>query len=215
MSTSFGAASKKGAYHHGDLKNALIRAGVSILAKEGVSALSLRRVAQKAGVSHAAPYAHFADKQTLVAAIATEGYRRLYKALRAAIESHPDDPAAQLVEGAWAYVKFSLDDPDYFRVALSGVVEKEKEFPALVEISQQSFAELVAVVSACQKAGILKPGPADLVAVAVWSLLHGLASLLPENQVPHTVSASVSMRDLVVRMLEQIALVPLAPRRRS
>ena len=55
-------------YHHGDLKNALIRAGIEILSKEGVQALSLRKVAKQAGVSHAAPYAHFADKQALLAA---------------------------------------------------------------------------------------------------------------------------------------------------
>ena len=60
---------RKKSYHHGDLKNALIKAGADILSKEGVSALSLRKVAHKAGVSHAAPYAHFADKQALIAAM--------------------------------------------------------------------------------------------------------------------------------------------------
>ena len=65
---------RKKSYHHGDLKNALIKAGADILSNEGVSALSLRKVARKAGVSHAAPYAHFTDKQALIAAISTEGY---------------------------------------------------------------------------------------------------------------------------------------------
>ena len=69
-------------YHHGDLKNALIQAGVKILSKEGISGLSLRKVARQAGVSHAAPYAHFADKQALIAAISTEGYKQLYTRLK-------------------------------------------------------------------------------------------------------------------------------------
>ena len=101
----------KSKYHHGDLKNALIAAGIDILASEGVHALSLRAVAQRAGVSHAAPYAHYADKQALIAAISTAGYRRLYDSLRAVGERYAGDPLRQLVEGAWAYVQFALHDP--------------------------------------------------------------------------------------------------------
>src|SRR5512137_1488824 len=125
---------KTDTYHHGDLKNALIKAGIQVLAKEGVSALSLRKVARKAGVSHAAPYAHFADKQALIAAISTEGYRRLYEQLAAAGRQHRGDPLRQLIEGAWAYVEFALNDPAHFRITLSGVAEKEKDYPALMEM---------------------------------------------------------------------------------
>src|SRR5512147_1727830 len=82
------AMPKKKAYHHGDLKNALIEAGADILSKDGVSGLSLRKVALKAGVSHTAPYAHFADKQALIAAISTDGYRRLYEALSLNVQQH-------------------------------------------------------------------------------------------------------------------------------
>ena len=73
-------------YHHGDLKNALINAGVEILAGDGVGGLSLRKVAKQAGVSHAAPYAHFADKQALIAAISTEGYKKIYESMAAVME---------------------------------------------------------------------------------------------------------------------------------
>ena len=72
-------------YHHGDLKNALIKAGIEILSKEGVSGLSLRKAARQAGVSHAAPYAHFADKQTLIAAIASDGHSKINERLEAAL----------------------------------------------------------------------------------------------------------------------------------
>ena len=74
-------------YHHGDLKNALIKAGVEILSQEGVEGLSLRKVAQRAGVSHNAPYSHFPDKQSLIAAISTEGFRQLYGELDAAVSA--------------------------------------------------------------------------------------------------------------------------------
>ena len=91
---------KKKTYHHGDLKNALIRAGVDILAKDGVTGLSLRKVALKAGVSHSAPYAHFADKQALIAAISTEGFRQLYERVSRVTEKYRNQPDKQLLEVA-------------------------------------------------------------------------------------------------------------------
>src|SRR6185436_14087899 len=93
-------------YHHGDLKNALIKAGVEILSKEGIEGLSLRKVAQRAGVSHNAPYSHFPDKQSLIAAISTEGFKQLYDELNVAVSTYINDPKRQLQEGAWAYVQF-------------------------------------------------------------------------------------------------------------
>ena len=125
-------------YHHGDLKNALIRAGIEILSKEGVQALSLRKVAKRAGVSHAAPYAHFADKQALIAAIAAEGYKKLYEKLSAAQDSQ-EDPLARLIAVARAYVQSALDEPDHFTITFSGVVEAEHDYPEYVEQSKRCF----------------------------------------------------------------------------
>jgi len=133
---------RKNQYHHGDLKNALIQAGIEILSREGLNALSLRKVARRAGVSHAAPYAHFADKQELVAAISTEGYKEIYERVHGAVQRHQGEPLRQLVEAAWAYVEFALNDPDHFKITLSGAVEKEKDYPALVAITQESFTWL-------------------------------------------------------------------------
>lgn len=200
---------KRRTYHHGDLKNALIAAGLDILSKSGVSALSLRSVAQRVGVSHAAPYAHFADKQALIAAISTAGYERLYEEIRAVVAAHEQDPARQLVEAGWAYVQFGLDDPAHFKVTLSGVVEKEQEYPAFVEVSKKSFGQVVGIVHACQAKGVLPRGETDLVAVGVWSMIHGLVSLLLENQIPHSVVDRLSVRRLLVTTLNQVAHVDL------
>lgn len=195
-------------YHHGDLKNALIEAGVEILSQEGVAGLSLRRVASRAGVSHNAPYAHFADKGALIAAISTEGYLRLYHLLQVAIEQWQGDPRRQLVEAACAYVEFARSDPDHFKITLSGVVEKEKDYPAFVQASQQTFALVVGLVQDCQAAGVLRPGPADLMAVGVWSTVHGLASLLIEGQISHTVVERQSLREMTIFLLEQLTVNP-------
>lgn len=198
-------------YHHGDLKNALIQAGIEILSREGVGGLSLREVASKAGVSHAAPYAHFHDKQALVAAISTEGYRRVYERIEAALDRHAGDPLQQLVEAAWCYVQFALDEPDHFRITFSAAVEKEKEYPDLVEISQTGFETVVALVKSCQAAGVLGAGPADLMTVSVWGLVHGIASLILEGQVSHAVLDRMSVRQLLLFALNQVARVEIAP----
>src|SRR5512136_1484926 len=115
-------------YHHGDLKNALIEAGIEILSRDGLGALSLREVARQAGVSHTAPYAHYADKQALIAAIATAGYEKLYTKLADVVQQYQDNPARQLVEAGWAYLEFAFAEPDHFKITFSGVVEKEKDY---------------------------------------------------------------------------------------
>ncbi len=195
-------------YHHGDLKNALIKAGVEILAKEGVGALSLRKVARQAGVSHAAPYAHFTDKQALIAAISTEGFKVLLSQLEAAISRCAGEPQRQLVEAAWAYVQFALNDTDTFKIMFSGVLEKEQEYPGYVQISKSVFKLVVEIVSDCQQAGILRPAPADIMAMVVWSQIHGFLSLLVEGQVSHTVLERFDARKMLIFSLNQIMLVP-------
>jgi AcrR family transcriptional regulator len=196
-------------YHHGDLKNALIKAGADLLSKEGVNALSLRRVAQKAGVSHAAPYAHFADKQALIAAISTEGYRDLYERIAQVAEQYRQDPLRRLVESSWAYVQYALDEPGHFKVTLSGFVEKEQDYPAFVETAQQTFGLVVSIVEQCQEEGILRKGPTGLSAVAVWSLIHGFITLLLENQISHTVLDRFTVREMFIFTLAQVTLVEL------
>jgi AcrR family transcriptional regulator len=195
---------KKKTYHHGDLKNALIKAGVEILARDGTGGLSLRKVASKAGVSHTAPYSHFADKQALIAAISTEGFRQLYERVSAVAEEYKTKPSRQLVEVAWAYVQFALDDRDRFKVMFSGVLEKEKEYPEFVTESQRNFQLVRMVVEANQTAGVLRGGPSDLVTLSVWGMIHGFIMLLLEGQISHAVLEQGSLRDLVEFQLGQI-----------
>lgn len=190
-------------YHHGDLKNALIQAGIETLAQEGVGGLTLRKVARKAGVSHAAPYAHFADKQALIAAISTEGYRRFQAQVLESNQRYASDPRRQFIEAAWVYLKFALDDPAHFRITFSGIVENEQDYPALVEASEQSFEIVVGIVLRCQGAGFLSPEPPDLLSVSVWSAVHGLASLLLNNQISHRVSERFTPREMLVHTLGQ------------
>jgi len=184
-------------YHHGDLKNALIKAGVKILAKDGVGGLSLRKVAKQAGVSHAAPYSHFADKQALIAAISTEGFKQLYKKIASVRETHSKKPSTLLLETARAYIQFAMNEPDRFKLMFSSIIEKEKDYPEFVEASYENFQQLVSVVETCQQAGLLKPRPSDLMAVSVWSSVHGMIMLILEGQVSHTVLDKHNIDDIL------------------
>lgn len=193
-------------YHHGDLKNALIQAGVEILTEEGVSGLSLRKVAQRAGVSHNAPYSHFTDKQSLIAAISTEGFRQLYQQLEAVFSLYPEDPKRQLQEGAWAYVQYALENTNRFKIMFSGALEKEKEYPAFVEISSKTFNRVVRMVRLCQETGILRAAPPAMMAVAVWGQIHGIVSLMLEGQISHTVLDQFEPREIVLFALDQMLI---------
>jgi AcrR family transcriptional regulator len=192
------------AYHHGDLKNALIRAGVDIIARDGLHGLSLRQVARQAGVSHAAPYAHFADKQALIAAIATEGHKQLHERMVALLERFPGEPLRQLAEIACAYGEFGLEEPELFYITFSGVLERERDYPALVEIAALNYALVRDLVVRCQAAGILDPGEPDVATFGVWGLVHGCVSLVQRGQVPHAVLDRYSLRELLIAALGRI-----------
>src|SRR5262245_4715846 len=112
MSTSRRA---KKAYHHGDLRAALLQAGGNLLEKEGLDALSLREVARRAGVSHNAPYRHFPDRDRLLAALAEEGFAELGRTLAEAGKRGPR-------ERGEAYVGFALAHPQRFRLMFGGLL---------------------------------------------------------------------------------------------
>ncbi|MBP9889010.1 MAG: TetR/AcrR family transcriptional regulator, partial [Leptospiraceae bacterium] len=140
-------------YHHGDLKKALLTAGVAILAESGIKNLSLRETARRAGVSHTAPYRHFEDKDALLAAIAEEGFLRLILKLEEGIIKHPTNPLQRHYAIGEAYVQFAIENPNHLQVMFGNVLEDYKKYPALKQVSEKSFALLVETIKDCQKAG--------------------------------------------------------------
>lgn len=180
----------KKSYHHGDLRNALLTAGQEILGQEGVNALSLRKVARKAGVSPAAPYRHFADKDALIAGIGAEGARKLTERLAKAVTQFPDDPRAQIIEMGWLYVQFGLENPNQLRVMFGGFIARGKLQ------AQEAFALLVNAIRQGQEAGaVVNDNPYHL-AMAAWSMAHGLAMLMVENPIPEKVWESTVKEEL-------------------
>src|SRR5882757_11417219 len=112
-------------YHHGNLRPALVRAAVELLEESGETALSLRAVARRAGVSPAAPYRHYADREALVSAVAALGYRELAERLAAAHPS-PSTPE-QLTSVAVAYVQFALERPALFRLMFGDSCDRDND----------------------------------------------------------------------------------------
>jgi AcrR family transcriptional regulator len=198
-------------YHHGDLKNALIQAGVQVLAQGGVQNFSLRKVAQAAGVSHSAPYAHFADKQALIAAISTAGFEKLLFSLTQAAETNLDDPARQMLAVIDAYLNFAQSDPDHFRITFSTSVDVESDYPAFAESSKKNYELFVQLVASWQQAGFVGPGEPEIIAVSLWGLLHGIILLAMDRQIPLSVTGTFSLRELILRTFQQVVPIYVGP----
>jgi len=174
-------------YHHGDLRNALIQAGLEMLSESGAAALDLRKVARKAGVSHAAPYRHFADKQALIAAINEEGFHRLAERIESALREGPGDAVEQLHGIARAYVHFARENPWLMREMFSGLTIEREVFPSLHQVSKTVFMLYVEVIKRGQEQGSITNGDPSALAGVLWSLLHGVAMLTIEHQMrPYT-----------------------------
>jgi AcrR family transcriptional regulator len=184
MSTSVSPARRARPYHHGNLRPALLAEALRVLEQGDVATLSLRELARRLGVSHAAPYRHFADKDALLAAIAQQGFELLGDGLEDAAALHPDDPQHQLTETGWAYVQFALRHPQHFGVMFGRSTAFQASFPDLLAASRRAFGVLLRVIENGQLAGRFVPGIAHELALAAWSQVHGLATLLRERQLP-------------------------------
>jgi AcrR family transcriptional regulator len=192
------------AYQHGDLREALVDAGVKLLMEGGLDKLSLRGAAQLAGVSHAAPYRHYRDKDALVAAIAERGFRMLSAAMRAELEQSGARKAGRkLVALAIGYVTFGTAHPAYLQVIFGGAMNKQNVPATLMEAGDEAYHVLRDVVAAGLASGELRKADTDEVALACWSLVHGLSMLMIHGAVtrPETAELERTLTERLVLLL--------------
>jgi AcrR family transcriptional regulator len=164
--------SSKGAdgrgYHHGDLRNGLLQAAREILEEESLSALTLRAVARKAGVSHAAPYRHFPNHEALLVELSVEGFDELRRAIGEAAKAQGTESDKIATIGA-AYMRFVAQRPALARLMFGGQLPNRDQFPELEKKADSIGNEIGAALHD------------SALGLAVWSAVHGLAMLVLEN----------------------------------
>ncbi|MGA4951883.1 TetR/AcrR family transcriptional regulator [Streptomyces lydicamycinicus] len=161
-------------YHHGDLRAALLTRAEQTLREKGPGALSLRELARDLGVSHAAPSRHFKDKQALLDALALAGFDRLDETLAASRE--PGETFADRLGGfVRAYVDFAVANAQLIDLMYT-IKHDPAASEALVKAAQRLGAMAEEVVAEGQRAGEVREGPVDSIAIPVFTTLHGFAS---------------------------------------
>jgi AcrR family transcriptional regulator len=162
------AAAKSRAYHHGDLRNGLLDAARAILEEESLAALTLRAVARRAGVSHAAPYRHFPNHEALLVELSIEGFEELREALIEAAKAQGSESDRIATIGA-AYMRFVAQRPALARLMFGSQLPNRDQFPAL-GLKADSIGQEIGNALHDSALGL-----------AVWSAVHGLAMLVLEN----------------------------------
>ena len=176
------AAARHG-YHHGDLRTALLLAALEML--EAGEPFSLRALARRAGVSTAAPYRHFADRETLESALAVHGLRALMNELAAGREL--PNSASEVAELAVGYVRFALGRPALFRLMFGQECDDRDDERVRAAAALHDY-----LTSVMER--VFPHADSDALAAAGWALAHGLAFLHLDGKLPNTDPAEIDQR---------------------
>jgi len=193
------------AYHHGDLRRALLAETARTIRKEGVDGVTLRAVGKRLGVSRTALYRHFADKPALLAAVAREGFQAFTRELWQAWNAAGGGRNGFRAMGT-AYITFAIANPSHYRVmfgAFKDLCERDAELAA---DAQASFQVLLDAVLTLQKDGLLRADPPETLAQYIWAAVHGVAMLAIDGQLgPDPKTADALARFALERLATGIA----------
>ena len=177
-------------YHHGNLQQALLESAILLIAEVGPAGFTLRELARRAGVSHNAPYRHFRDRDDLIAAVATQGFRELTQAMRRASK---DEPGARdrLKAAGLAYITFALRRPEHFAVMFDGPALVKTHHPSSGQAAEESCGTLLNFVKSCQDERQLPEGDPNEFALLAWTIVHGVAKLAITRRLPYRSKAEI------------------------
>ncbi len=168
---------KKRRYHHGDLRTALIAAAEALIARDGPRDFNLADASRMAGVTAAAPYRHFTDKEALLDAVRARGFERLTAAMRAATtERGAPGTVDDVVAIGRAYVRFAIAEPEVFRLMFGGLTEQRADSLSRVA-GHDCFGTLIERIALLRAAQGLETEDLHSLALPLWSLVHGIAML--------------------------------------
>lgn len=170
----------KNTYHHGDLRASLLQAATDMLAETGIENLSLRKLADRVGVSRTAPYHHFKDKNELLCAIAEEGFRHWHQqadSILAQQELSAREKYRQFVHG---YIGYAADNPEMYELMFGRAIWKQAAATqSLKDVAYPSFQNQVTMTRKWQEMGLMSKDEDTLrLAQVTWGTMHGIARLL-------------------------------------
>ncbi len=194
MRNPFGSSATR-PYHHGNLRQALVDAASLLVAERGLDGLTLAEAAKRVGVTGAAPYRHFQDRQALVDELARQGFSRFSATLAAAARSAPGPLDAFIIMGQ-AYLDFARREPGLYRAMFSARPSGE--------IGQDTHAMLIEGVAAMMAASGHPMNDPEKLALKIWALAHGVASLEAAGLIDDRELAHKTLLDGVAAMIKEV-----------
>lgn len=190
------AKEKTKPYHHGDLRNALLKAAMDVLREGGQEAVTTRACAKRVGCAPSAVFRHFADRKALATALAVEGYKKLGREMARSMAAASDDGRMRAIGDA--YIDFALQEPHLFRLMFQGDLIDLND-PELLEVSEPLLE------TTGRESGVSSEAEADI-AILSWAIVHGLASLAIDSQLDRQLSEDpTSKRQQLARIMGRSA----------
>lgn len=184
-----------------DLRQRILDASEKLLETEGLAALSMREVARRSGVTHQAPYHHFADRESILAELVARGFLEMARRLARANDRHVDgDRLGTVIESGQAYVGFAIEHPGVFRIMFRSEVCDPARFPAAQQAGDSAYRELERLVA-------LIHGEAEVAQLSsvYWGQVHGLASLIVDGPIGQQMGSLRERRAFMRGALAQFA----------
>ncbi|RSM86330.1 TetR/AcrR family transcriptional regulator [Kibdelosporangium aridum] len=194
-------------YHHGSLRETLLQATLQLIEADGIGAVSLRQVARTAGVSPRAPYHHFPDRAALLTALSDEGFRRLAVVLTEA-RAAAATPTEALESILNAYVTFAKTNPAYFRLMFRPELKQSHKSESGMEAGEAAFGVLVDTVDECLATKAARAADKDVLAITIWSLAHGYATLWVEGQLDRRTDDPAALACQVAALFTSLTTAP-------